>query len=162
TYNFYSNLNDHYYLTTAGFSQVAAWEGGKTGFLDSLDLKSVTSLQHQRVMDGFLDIDATANPFVNLFTRTERIQRQTQWSQEIQSTSAMLDDRVRLTTGLYGFWEFTGGGDVLTSTFGNDRRERTEIDNQSYAAYGQVSVLPVQWLELTGGLRETWEHKGAE
>ncbi|HKA13960.1 MAG TPA: TonB-dependent receptor [Myxococcota bacterium] len=163
TYHFYSNLNDHYFLDTYGGSLVAAWEGGKRfGFLDSLDLKSVSAVQDQEVLDGFLDLDATANPFVNLFTRTEKKQRQTQWSQELQSVSAMLDDRARLTTGLYGFWETTGGGDVLTSSFGNDRLERTTIANQSYAAYGQLSVTPVEWLELTGGLRGTWERKNAE
>ncbi len=151
---------------------MAAWEGGPTfGVLDSLDLKSVSAWQQQEVLDGFLDLDATANPnptgdphtaIPRLFTLTTDEQRQTQWSQEIQAVSAMLDDRLRLTTGLYGFWEDTRGGDVLTSAFGSGRQERTEIDNTSYAIYGQASVTPLTWLELTGGLRETWERKNAE
>jgi iron complex outermembrane receptor protein len=162
TYKFFSELDDHYFLETYGGSLVSAWEGGKRGFLDSLDLKSVTSLQQQMVMDGFLDLDATANPNIRLFTLTEDKQRQTQYSQEIQAVSAMLHDRVRLTTGLYGFWEDTGGGDVRTFSFGNSRVDRTTIDNQSYALYGQVSGTPAEWLELTAGARETWEEKSAE
>jgi iron complex outermembrane recepter protein len=167
THRFFSELNDHYFLETYGGALVAAWEGGERfGFLDSLDLKSVTSMQQQMVKDGFLDLDATANPAVRLFTLTEDKQRQTQYSQEIQAVAAMLDDRARLTTGLYGFWEDTGGGDVRTfSQFGpsiNSRVDRTTIENESYAVYGQISGTPVEWLELTGGLRETWEEKTAE
>ena len=123
----------------------------------------MSSWQQQEVLDGFLDLDATANPIsLRLFTLTTDEQRQTQWSQEIQAVAAALDDRLRLTTGLYGFWEDTGGGDMLTSSFGQQRQERTEIANTSYAVYGQASVTPLQWLELTGGLRETWERKNAE
>lgn len=163
TFRFASELGNHYYLDTYGGSLVAAWEGGPTfGFLDSLDLKSVTALQEQQVKEGFLDIDATAHPAARLFTVTVDTQRQTQGSQELQAVAAALDDRLRLTTGLYGFWEDTGGGDVLTSTFGNGRQERVRIDNASYAIYGQASVTPLRWLELTGGLRETWEEKRAE
>jgi iron complex outermembrane recepter protein len=163
TYNFYSELSDHYFLDTYGGSVVANWEGGERfGFLDSLDLKSVSAVQQQKVLDGFLDIDATASPFIRLFTITQDTQRQTQWSQELQAVSALLDDKMRVTTGLYGFWENTQGGDVLTSTFGNNRLEGTDIANKSYAIYGQASYTPLEWIELTGGLRETWEHKNAQ
>jgi iron complex outermembrane receptor protein len=161
TYKFSTDLTDHYFLDAYGTSLVAAWEGGERfGFLDSLDLKSVSSWQEQNVVDGFLDLDANANPF--LYQRTLDDLRQTQYSQEIQAVAAALDDRLRLTTGVYGFWEDTGGGDVLSNNFGDIRRERTEIANNSYAIYGQVSGTPVEWLELTGGLRETWEKKSAE
>ena len=103
----------------------------------------MSAWQQQEVKDGFLDIDATAHPVARLFTLTVDEQRQTQWSQEIQAVAAALDDRLRLTTGLYGFWESTGGGDVLTNTFGTQRQERVEIDNTSYAIYGQASVTPL-------------------
>jgi iron complex outermembrane receptor protein len=164
TFKFASDLTDHYFLDSYGTSLVAAWEGGPTfGFLDSLDLKSVTAWQEQKVLEGFMDLDASANTGIprlhQLFVDT---QRQTQYSQEIQGVAAALDDRLRLTTGVYGFWEDTGGGDVFSQSFINQRQERVEIANNSYAIYGQASVTPLEWVELTGGVRETWEEKSAE
>jgi iron complex outermembrane receptor protein len=161
TFKFGTDLEDHYFLDTYGTSLVAGWEGADTiGFLDSLDVKSVTSWQQQEVLEGFMDLDASANQF--LFQLFVDEQRQTQYSQEVQAVAAALDDRVRLTTGLYGFWEDTGGGDVLSFSFGQQRQERVEIDNSSYAIYGQISGTPLEWLELTVGARETWEEKSAE
>jgi iron complex outermembrane receptor protein len=162
-FRFASDLGNHYYLDTYGTSLVAAWEAGPTlGLFDSLDVKSVSAWQQQEVKEGALDLDATAHPIVRLFTLSIDEQRQTQWSQELQAVAAALDDRLRLTTGVYGFWEDTGGGDLLTNSFATGRQERTTIDTSSYAIYGQASVTPLPWLELTAGARETWEEKRAE
>jgi iron complex outermembrane receptor protein len=161
TYRFASELKDDYTLDTYGTSLVGAWEAGPAfGLFESVDLKSVSSWQQQKVNDGFLDLDASANAF--LFQKMVDPQRQTQWSQEIQAVAAALDDRMRLTTGLYGFWEDTGNGDVLSSSFGQRQVERVEIRNDSYAAYGQAAVTPLPWVELTGGVRGTWETKRAK
>src|SRR5262249_55484726 len=62
----------------------------------------------------------------------------------------------------YGFWENTGGGDVLSTSFFQQRLERVVVRNDSYAAYGQASVTPLPWVELTGGVRGTWEGKYAK
>jgi iron complex outermembrane receptor protein len=161
TYHFATDLDDHYFLDSYGTSLVGAWEVGPAfGLLDSLDLKSVSSWQQQKVEDGFLDLDASRNPFLSQVTIDP--QRQTQWSQEIQGVAAAFDDRMRLTAGLYGFWEDTANGDVLSNNFGSQRQERTEIRNDSYAAYTQTSVTPLAWIELTGGVRGTWETKHAK
>ena len=159
-YRFATELGDHDFLDSYGSSLVAAWEGGSTLGLDSLDLKSVSAWQQQEVQEGFMDLDASANPF--LFQLSVDEQHQTQWSQEIQAVTAALDDKLRLTTGLYGFWEWTRGGDVLSSSFFQQRQERVTIANTSYAIYGQTSYTPLEWLELTVGVRETWEKKRAE
>jgi iron complex outermembrane recepter protein len=161
TYRFASDLDDHYFLDSYGTSLVGAWEVGPAfGLLDSLDLKSVSAWQQQKVEDGFLDLDASRNPL--LYQLTLNPQRQTQWSQEIQGVAAAFDDRMRLTTGLYGFWEDTSRGDVLSNSFFQQRQERTEVRNDSYAAYGQTSFTPLEWIELTGGVRGTWETKRAK
>jgi len=161
TYRFATELDNDYSLQSYGTSLVGAWEAGPAfGLFDSLDLKSVSAWEQQEVDDGFIDLDASANPF--LFQLTADPQRQTQWSQEIQGVAAAWDDRMRLTAGVYGFWESTANGDVLSSSFGNRRLERVEIRNDSYAAYAQTSVKPLEWLELTGGVRGTWETKHAK
>jgi iron complex outermembrane receptor protein len=161
TYRFATELDERYFLDSYGTSLVAAWEAGPAfGLFESLDLKSVSAWQQQEVEDGFLDLDATALPYLS--QQTLDPQRQTQWSQEIQAVAAALDDRMRITAGLYGFWEDTGDGDVLSNNFFVPRIERTEIRNDSYAAYGQTSVTPLAWLELTGGIRGTWETKRAK
>jgi iron complex outermembrane receptor protein len=161
TYRFASELDDHYLLDSYGTSLVGAWEAGpRFGLFDSLDVKSVSAWQQQKVDDAFLDLDASANPF--LFQLTVDPQRQNQWSQEFQGVAAALDDRMRITAGLYGFFEDSANGDVLSGSFGNQRKERVEIRNNSYAAYGQTSVTPREWLELTGGVRGTWETKHAK
>ena len=161
TDHFATELDDQYALDSYGTSLVGAWEVGPAfGLFDSFDLKSVTAWEQQKVEDGFIDVDASANPF--LFQLTLDPQRQTQYSQEIQGVAAAWDDRMRLTAGVYGFWEDTADGDVLSSSFFQQRQERTEIRNDSYAAYGQTSVTPLEWLELTGGVRGTWETKHAK
>ena len=165
TYRFATELDDRYFLDSYGTSLVGAWEAGPAfGLFDSLDLKSVSAWEQQEVEDGFLDLDASAHPDARLFQLTLDPQRQTQWSQELQGVAAAFDERIRLTAGLYGFWENTADGDVLSHNFSdfNEREERVEIRNDSYAAYGQTSFTPLAWLELTGGVRGTWETKRAK
>lgn len=159
THSFATNRDEKYELESYGTALTAAWDVGPVAFFDSFDLKSITSWQQQLVDDGFLDLDATEQPFVGLWT-IDPI-RQSQISQEIQSVSALFGDRVRLTSGLYGFWEDTRGGDTFSNAFGTTRQERVEIDNASYAIYTQSSWSPYDWIEVTSGLRWTYEDKQA-
>jgi len=84
------------------FEQITVDYAEGEGLVISLDLKSVSAYEQQRVDDAFLDLDASANPF--LYQRTVRPQQQRQWSQEIQGVASALDERLRLTAGVYGFW----------------------------------------------------------
>ena len=162
TYEFASDLDDHYFLDTYGTSLVADWEVGGAGWIDSFDIKSVSSWQHQEVEDAFLDLDATGGGFpFQIYQRTVEPQGQTQYSQELQATAG-IGDFARLTGGVYGFWEDTNRGDVLSNNAVSQRVERTEIENSSYALYGQGSITPWQWMEVTGGVRGTWETKAAK
>ena len=157
--NFATNRDEKYELESYGTSLTAAWDVGPVLLLDSVDLKSITSWQQQLVDDGFLDLDATALPLVEQWT-IDPI-RQSQISQEIQSVAALFGDRVRLTSGLYGFWEDTSGGDIASNAFGTMRQERVEVDNASYAVYTQTSWSPFEWVEVTSGVRWTFEEKEA-
>ena len=162
TWEFASDLDDHYFLDTWGTSLVADWEVGPILGLDSFDVKSVSSYQHQDVEDAFLDLDATGLGFpFQIYQRTVEPQGQTQYSQELQATTG-IGDLLRLTAGVYGFWEDTNRGDVLSNNATSQRVERTEIENSSYALYGQGSVTPWDWMEVTAGLRSTWETKSAK
>jgi iron complex outermembrane receptor protein len=162
TWEFASDLDDHYFLDTWGTSLVADWEVGSVGFVDSFDVKSISSYQHQDVEDAFLDLDATGGGFpFQIYQRTVEPQGQTQFSQELQGTLGV-GDLFRLTSGAYGFWEDTNRGDVLSNNAVSQRVERTEIENSSYAIYTQGSVTPLDWMELTYGVRHTWETKSAK
>ncbi len=159
TYTFATNRDEKYELESYGTHLTAAWDVGPVAFLDSLDLKSITSWQQQLVDDGFLDLDATQIPLVEQWRIDPT--RQTQISQEIQSVAALVDETLRVTTGLYGFWEDSRGGDQFSNAFGTLRQERVEIENASYALYTQASWSPLDWLELTSGVRWTYEDKAA-
>jgi iron complex outermembrane receptor protein len=159
TYDFSTNRDDNYHLDTYGTSLTADWELGSAFDIGSVDLKSITSWQEQQVDDGFLDLDATEQPFLEMWT--VETQRQTQISQEFQTSTSALNNLLKVTSGVYGFWENTGDGDIASTSFGNNRQEKVEIENSSYAVYSQGSWTPFPWMELTTGLRWTFEQKEA-
>jgi iron complex outermembrane receptor protein len=167
-FDFASNLSDRYRLDSYGASMTGDWEMGPVALLDDLNLKSVTSWREQVVDEGFLDIDATdivLGPplFLPYQTELRTLEDQRQWqvSQELQAIATTLDDTLKLTAGLYGFWEETEDGDILNNAFQTLRQDRVEIDNDSYAVYGQASWSPIDLVELTGGIRWTYEDKSA-
>jgi iron complex outermembrane receptor protein len=159
TFDFSTNRDDKYRLQSYGTALTADWELGSALDMGSFDVKSISSWQQQDVDDGFLDLDATELPLVEMWT--VETQRQRQLSQEFQASSDFFDDRVKLTSGVYGFWENTDDGDIASTSFGSNRLERVEIQNTSYAVYSQSSYTPFDWMELTGGVRWTHETKSA-
>ncbi|HEX5066731.1 MAG TPA: TonB-dependent receptor [Myxococcota bacterium] len=159
TYDFSTERDDKYRLDTYGTSLVADWELGSAFDVGNIDVKSISSFQEQKVDDGFLDLDATELSLLEMWTTNA--QRQRQLSQELQTTASAFNDLVKLTSGVYGFWENTNGGDIESISFFSSRQEKVEIQNASYAVYSQGSWTPFPWVELTSGLRWTWEEKSA-
>ena len=159
TYDFTTNRDDKYRLDTYGTSLTADWELGSALDIGSVDLKSITSWQEQQVDDGFMDLDATELSLLEMWTTQK--QRQTQISQELQTTTSALNNNLKVTSGVYGFWENTDGGDIESISFFQSRQEKVEIENASYALYSQGSWTPLPWMELTTGLRWTFEQKAA-
>jgi iron complex outermembrane receptor protein len=169
-HEFTSNLDDKYSIKSYGASMTGLWELGPRGFLDNVELKTVTSLREQVVNEGDLDLDATQSTVVNIgipvpLTLEQRMltdMKQSQASQELQLSATTLDDHVKFTGGFYGFWEKTDGGNVDSNNFGVQRLERIEIDTSSYSAYAQSSYSPWDWFELSAGFRFTAEDKQAD
>ena len=159
TYDFATERDDKYHLDTYGTSLTADWELGSAFDIGSVDLKSISSWQEQQVDDGFMDLDATELSLLEMWT--VETQRQTQFSQEFNTTTSALNDKMKVTSGVYGFWENTDGGDIESISFFSSRQEKVEIQNASYAVYSQGSWTPFSWVELTTGLRWTWEEKSA-
>ena len=120
-------------------------------------LKSITSY---RRTSGSFNRDADGSPAA--VTHTENFDyRQSQFSQELQITGQVLDDRLKYAAGVYYFDE--SGNDLLNVTlpvaFGRVRNY-TFVNNKSYAAYAQATFKITPTLGITGGARYTKDEKG--
>lgn len=120
------------------------------------ELKSITAY---RETDGAFARDADGSPLA--VTHTNNFDYfQEQFSQELQLTGSLFDDRVKFATGLYYFDE--SGRDNLTVDlpvlFGTVNNFAS-VENTSYAVYAQATVEVAPSLNVTGGIRYTEDEK---
>lgn len=138
-----------------------------------------------------IDLRDTSNPqpvaagtSLSLFSAT-RDSRQRQFTQEFQFTGELLDERLRYTAGVY-YFEESGFEDnpqqfVLSTPFLLSAAGAPEaaviagrgtgtlvgapflysLRNESVAAYGQFTYEIIRDLDVTLGLRQTWDEKEA-
>jgi len=142
------------------YTATVSWD-----FSDQWMLRSITSFRNQN-NDLSQDLDATpldaAQP-IDASGGSDQIS----YSQELQLLGRTAGGRVSWTLGLYvlgenvdersnigTFREFSPLGFVAPSV-----GTRVDVDNRSYAAYGQVTVALSDALKLTAGLRRTVERK---
>jgi iron complex outermembrane receptor protein len=135
-----------------------------TSLTATLDLsfatfKSISAYRRSSV-DNAIDPDGSPLTVLNEF---ERI-RQHQFSQEFQLTGSSLDDRLKWVTGLYYFTEYAEDDNdfnVALEFFHGaaDFYQNLNINNKSYAAYGQTTYSITDALNLTVGGRVTYEQK---
>ncbi|WP_339913335.1 TonB-dependent receptor [uncultured Brevundimonas sp.] len=143
-----ADYNDLANLDTFGVSLTGEWV-----LSDTLTAKSITAY---RTMDYIthLDLDATPMPFFGIYDD----EQQSQFSQELQLTYA--GERWNVVGGLFYFDEtdstfaglFGPAISVITA-------ELNDYHNRSWAAYGQGSYELGERLNLTAGLRYTYEQK---
>ncbi len=140
------------------------YQMGAVGPLESLSLRSITSWREQKTPKYTSeDIDAT-EVFV---TRLDTLPGQPgfrQIQQELQVIGAALDDRIHFIGGFFGFWDQGGdvggaGGGVVQNGNGFLSIGQQEIDNFTWALFGQATVDVTSWLSLTGGVRYTEDTK---
>ncbi|MFP6663447.1 MAG: TonB-dependent receptor [Deltaproteobacteria bacterium] len=162
----------------------ATYELGEIGdLIEDLQLKSISSWRGQQPRDRS-DIDLTPFPIGRRGTAggagtydggtsgpqpglDGRPGSAWQISEEVQATVIGWDERATAVLGAYGFWEradanrgeefFPG---PATRVAGGATTTTIEIDNWSWALFGQTTVDPVEWLGLTFGLRYSEEKKG--
>ena len=119
-------------------------------------VKSTTAF---RRTSGFFNRDADNSEFA--VTETENFDyAHNQVTQELQVTGSSFVDRLKWVAG--GFYLRETGRDFLRVTlpqaFGTVNNF-TEIDNTSFAAYGQATFTIIDALSITGGLRYTRDDK---
>jgi iron complex outermembrane receptor protein len=160
------------------------YELGELGdWIEDLQLKSISSWRGQQPRDRS-DIDQTPFPIGRRATAggdgtfdggTSGPQpgldgspgNAWQVSEEVQATAMGWDGRAAAVVGVYGFWEkasahrgeeyFPG---PATRTAGGATTTTINVDNWSWALFGQTTIDPVEWLGLTFGLRYSEEKKG--
>ena len=147
------NLNE---FDTWGAALTVDWD------LGSLAVKSITSY---REMDGRVEVepDGTIYTMIN----SEQTVEQDQFSQEFQLIGNSFDDRLEWVLGVYYFEESGTEENQLDvyrelSDFMEFNKSFTrfyQIDNKSYAAFGQGTYALTDKLSLTAGLRYTSEEK---
>jgi iron complex outermembrane receptor protein len=152
------------YQESYGVWGTIAYDLGPIGLLDAVGFKSITSWREQ-TSDKFTseDIDAT-EVFV---THLEVLPGQPgfqQIQQELQLNGQAWDDRIALLAGFFSFWDKGGeaggnGGGLTTTGTGFRGLGQSQIDNFTWALFGQITVDPTDWLSLTGGLRYTEDTK---
>lgn len=128
-----------------GASLALTWD------LDSVDLKSITAYREVDV-DVSQELTASSAYYNEI---SQRIALE-QFSQEFQIAGTMLDDRLKYLAGVYYLTEEGSQAfpvDLTLVQFLSGGR----IDNESYAAFGQITYGLTDRLSATAGLRYTDE-----
>lgn len=163
-------------IESYGTWMTAAWDVGEVPVFGDISVKSLTSWREQKPRVRF-DVDQTRYDIVQLSSAGGSIQDgdpgfQRQIMQEGQLNGSTLDGSLNYVGGVFGFWE-TGFDNRANWVLppgqpGNppalDRLTDapTNIDNWTWAIYGQATYDVLDWMSLTGGLRYTQDKKGLQ
>ena len=161
------NINQIVSAQSSGVWGTIQYDVGEAGWLEDIALKSITSWRQQE-NSGALDLDATPFPMVSLVStggtdpRDGQPGTSEQIQQEIQVNGTAWDGRVEFVGGFFAFWENAQRPSV--TNIGIPRLEsstlnRLEIDNFTWAFFGQTTVEMTDWVSLTAGLRYSSDGK---
>lgn len=95
-----------------------------------------------------------------LFVNTAAL-RDTSFSQELQLHGSAANGLLTFIGGLYYFRE-TGTQTVLSEVFFSEIPHTFNVKTDSYAAFGQLGVHPIEGLTITAGGRYTEDHKALD
>lgn len=122
---------------------------------------SLSSVTAWRELESSFQRDSDHTPF-NVFA-TANLQKQRQFSQELQALGDSFDDSVHWVSGLYYFHEEAS---ELTNVFMPDAQGYPiegffdhKASNRNWAVYGEVTIDLSEKTHLTIGARYTDEHK---
>lgn len=143
-------LNRHSNLDNYGFAGTIDWKLG-----DNLALKSITAYRRYTSDWSFAEAAPVVPSMLN------QAQSNTQWSEEIRLTGKALDNTLDFVLGGFYFHAkglFTGRIDLnyagIDFLHGPDPTPAT-----NKALFANASWKPFEAFTLTGGLRESWDHK---
>lgn len=134
-------------VDTLGGAITARYQAG------DFTLKSVTAYRWQHAVSGQ---DYASIPLPYLAQQTD--QKQWQFSQELQATGTLLDERLKYTLGLYYFKESAFNGEFAWVQ-GAELEIPLDVTAESVGAYGQLTYNLTDRLSVTGGIRWTYEKK---
>ena len=130
-------------------------------------LKSISAYRKNIVRQGF-DVDGTPVAEMDSYN----LVYQDQFSQELQVSGKSLEDRLKWVGGLYFFGENvhdsqafnlaavnTGFTAITSAPFDANFDQFLNVRNRSYAAYGQATYAIAEKLNVTLGLRDTYDQK---
>ena len=149
---------DFTYETGNSFSRLKNFGVGAT--IDwktspALDLKLISAYR-QMHWDTGMDLDGS--PLTILATSFDMTQHQ--WSEELQATGKLFDDRLNYAIGAYYFQEggwlhdYVTFPDALLQVDGPNR-----LKTNAEALYAHLDFKVNELISLVGGARYTWEHK---
>jgi len=146
-----------YVQPTNDTNEIWGVSGTITHALGSFELKSITAYRDTKASSN-----AMRSPLAQV-TFNEQFNGADQFTQELQLTGDLLDDRLRLVTGLYYFeqsgYETSNFNQVPNLGFVPVLYYDFDSKTKSYAAYGQATFSVTDTVDVTGGLRYTKEKK---
>ncbi len=149
---------DFTYETGNSFSRLKNFGVGATiewKTSPALNLKLISAYR-QMHWDTGMDLDGS--PLTILATSFDMTQHQ--WSEELQATGKLFDDRLNYAVGAYYFQEggwlhdFVTFPDALLQVDGPNR-----LKTDAEALYAHLDFKVNDLISLVGGARYTWEHK---
>ena len=149
---------DTSYATGLNFSKMTAWGTSLTLDYEVSDYLSVKSITGYRDLDWGTGLDADGSP-IRILEFSFGL-KNWQFSEELQLTGQLLDDRLKFVLGGYYFKERSKLNDYVTfdqgifEIFGPN-----DIRTENFAFFGQVDFEVSQLLSFTLGGRYTEEDK---
>jgi iron complex outermembrane receptor protein len=158
---FITDSRDTSYATGNNFSRLRNWGltlNGEFDVTENMMLKSITSFRKSKWTSG---LDGDGSP-INMSTYSF-LQRQKQFSQELQLTGKALDNKLNYVLGAYYFNESGYLLDLVISGEGLYVIDGPNwLSTKAYAGFGQVDYRITDLIGITVGGRYTHESKSFE
>ncbi len=151
-------------FTTYGAWAIANWDVGDVGLVEDVLVKSITSWREQDSRYR-VDLESTSIPGVNLTQAGPTIADgipggATQVQQELQVNGSAWDGRINGVTGFFSYWDEANSGNTIDVPAANGfTYTPIEVDNFTWALFGQATLDITDYLALTAGIRYTSDRK---
>ena len=151
-------------VTNYGVWGVVNWSAGDVGAVEDVLVKLISSWRGQDTRYR-ADLDSTSIPGVNLSQAGPTIANgqpgsATQIQQELQVNASAWDGRINAVAGFFSYWDDAESGNTIAvPAVGSFTYTPVEVDNFTWALYGQATLDVTEDLAVTAGLRYTSDEK---
>lgn len=142
------NDDDRERIDHTGVSLTAEWN------LGFADLKSISAFNKSKVFQ-FVDLDNTSADYV----KVSREDRDETWTQELQLTGTVLDDRLDWIVGAFYMHSKVSNGVPYVIVPSGTLLLEADQKLESYAGFGQATYWVTPDFRLTAGIRYSHEKK---